>query len=138
MKTFDATVVATITMSVDAPSFATAMDKVKNTIPDAVFSKQKGKMLYAISIEDIHLTEVSIMDGSTSHDKDLIMQINKCYVKSRELFYDIIRLLANRDADEFDDSIDLVTDNIKDIAYHYLHAIADDQDLQTIANYCRV
>lgn len=137
MKTFDATITASITMSVEAESKTHAIAKVKNTVPSGVFSKS-GRMLYAITIDDIHLTEVSIMDGSTSHDRDLIMQINKCYVKSRELFYDIIRLLSNRDADEFDDSIDLVNDNIKDIAYYYLHAIADDQDLQTIANYCRI
>lgn len=139
MKTFDATITASITMSVEAPSFASAMDKVRSTIPSAVFGKQSGRKLYAISVDDIHLTEVSIMDGSTSHDEDLIMQINRCYAQRRELFYEIIRLLANRDVDEFDDDIiDVNTANIKDIAYHYLHAIADDQDLQTIANYCRI
>lgn len=138
MKTFDATIVATITMSVDAETKRDAMDIVHFRLPSQKLSPYDGRVIYHLTIEDIHLTEVSIMDGSTSHDKDLIMQINRCYVKSRELFYDIIRLLANRDADEFDDSIDLVTDNIKDIAYYYLHAIADDQDLQTIANYCRV
>jgi hypothetical protein len=138
MKTFDATIVATITMSVDAETKRDAMDIVHFRLPSQKLCPYDGRVVYHLTIEDIHLTEVSIMDGSTSHDKDLIMQINRCYVKSRELFYDIIRLLANRDADEFDDSIDLVTDNIKDIAYYYLHAIADDQDLQTIANYCRV
>lgn len=138
MKTFDATVVATITMSVDAETKRDAIDIVHYKLPRHKLSPHTGRVEYSITIEDIHLTEVSIMDGSTSHDKDLIMQINRCYVKSRELFYDIIRLLANRDADEFDDSIDLVTDDIKVIAYYYLHAIADDQDLQTIANYCRV
>jgi hypothetical protein len=138
MKTFDATIVATITMSVDAETKRDAMDIVHFRLPSQKLCPYDGRVVYHLPIEDIHLTEVSIMDGSTSHDKDLIMQINRCYVKSRELFYDIIRLLANRDADEFDDSIDLVTDNIKDIAYYYLHAIADDQDLQTIANYCRV
>lgn len=138
MKTFDATIVATITMSVDAETKRDAMDIVHFRLPSQKLCPYDGRVIYHLAIEDIHLTEVSIMDGSTSHDKDLIMQINRCYVKSRELFYDIIRLLANRDADEFDDSIDLVTDNIKDIAYYYLHAIADDQDLQTIANYCRV
>lgn len=138
MKTFDATIVATITMSVDAPSFATAMDKVKNTIPNAVFSKQSGTMLYAISIEDIHLTEVSIMDGSTSHSPRLVELINQCYVERKDLFFEVVRLLAQRDRDEFDDSIDANTASIKDIAYHYLHAIADDQDLETIINYCRL
>lgn len=140
MKTFDATITATITMSIEAPSFASAMDKVRDTIPDAVFSKQSGgKLLYAITIDDIHLTEVSIMDSSTLHDKDLIMQINMCYAQRRELFYEIIHLLAKRDVDEFDNNIiDVNTASIKDIAYHYLHAIADDQDLQTIANYCRI
>lgn len=138
MKTFDATIVATLTMSVQASSFASAMEKVRSTIPDAVFSKYGSRMLYAITIDDIHLTEISIMDGSTSHDKDLIMQINRCYAQRQDLFYDIIRMLAQRDVDEFDDSIDVNTASIKDIAYHYLHAIADDQDLQTIANYCRV
>ena len=47
-------------------------------------------------------------------------------------------MLAQRDVDEFDDSIDINTASIKDIAYHYLHAIADDLDLQTIINYCRL
>lgn len=138
MKKFDATIVATLAMSVQASSFASAMEKVRSTILDAVFSKQSGKMVYTINIEDIHLTEVSIMYGSTSHDKDLIMQINRCYAQRQDLFYDIIRMLAQRDVDEFDDSIDINTASIKDIAYHYLHAIADDLDLQTIINYCRL
>lgn len=138
MKTFDATITATITMSVNAESEGHALAKVKGTIPSKVFGRPSGNMLYAITIDDIHLTEIRIMDGSTSHDKDLIVQINTCYAQRRDLFYEIIRLLAQRDVDEFDDSIDVNTASIKDIAYHYLHAIADDQDLQTIANYCRV
>lgn len=138
MKTFDATIVASITMSVSAESEGHAIAKVRDTIPSAVFSKYGSRMLYAITIDDIHLTKVSIMDGSTSHDKDLIMQINRCYAQRQDLFYDIIRMLAQRDVDEFDDSININTASIKDIAYHYLHAIADDLDLQTIINYCRL
>lgn len=138
MKTFDATITASITMSVSAESEGHAIAKVRDTIPSAVFSKYGSRMLYAITIDDIHLTEVSIMDGSTSHDKVLIMQINQCYAQRQDLFYDIIRMLAQRDVDEFDDSIDTNTASIKDIAYHYLHAIADDLDLQTIINYCRL
>lgn len=138
MKTFDATVVATITMSVDAETKKDAMDIVHFRLPSKTLCPYNGRVIYHLTIEDIHLTEVSIMDGSTSHDKDLIVQINTCYAQRRDLFYEIIRLLAQRDVDEFDDSIDVNTASIKDIAYHYLHAIADDQDLQTIANYCRV
>lgn len=138
MKTFDATIVATITMSVDAETKKDAMDIVHFRLPSKNLCPYNGRVIYHLTIEDIHLTEVSIMDGSTSHDKDLIVQINTCYAQRRDLFYEIIRLLAQRDVDEFDDSIDVNTASIKDIAYHYLHAIADDQDLQTIANYCRV
>jgi hypothetical protein len=138
MKTFDATVVATITMSVQAPSFVSAMDKVRDAIPSSVLAKNSNKLLYAISIEDIHLTEVSIMDGSTSHSPRLVELINQCYVERQDLLFEVVRLLAQRDRDEFDDSIDANTASIKDIAYHYLHAIADDQDLITIINYCRL
>lgn len=138
MKTFDVMITATITMSVDAESEGHAITKIKSTIPSKVLGAHYKRLLYAISIDEIHLTETSIMDGSTSHDKDLIMQINICYAKKRDLFYEIIKLLSSRDRDEFDDSIDANTASMKDIAHYYLHAIADDQDLQTICNYCRV
>lgn len=137
MKTFDAMITATITMSVQAESKASAIAKVKKTVPTGVFSKS-GRMLYAISIDEIHLTETRIMDGSTSHDKTLIESVNRCYAHRNELFYEIIRLLADRDIDEFDESIDTNTASMKDIAYHYLHAIADDEDLRTIIYYCRL
>lgn len=138
MKTFDATITAIITMSVDAETEKDAMDIVHFRLPSKKICPYDGRVVYHLTIDDILLTEVRIMDGSTSHDKDLIMQINTCYAQRRELFYEIISLLAKRDVDEFDDSININTASIKDIAYHYLHAIADDQDLQTIANYCRV
>lgn len=138
MKTFDATITATITMSVDAESEGHAITKIKSTIPSKVLGARNKRLLYAISIDEIHLTETRIMDGSTSHDKTLIESVNRCYAHRNELFYEIIRLLADRDIDEFDESIDTNTASMKDIAYHYLHAIADDEDLRTIIYYCRL
>ena len=76
MKTFDATVVALLTMSVSAESKEHAIAKVRDAVPSGVFSKS-GRMLYAITIDDIHLTEIGIMDGSTSHRKELVDKINE-------------------------------------------------------------
>lgn len=137
MKTFDATVTATITMSVSAESEGHAIAKVRDTIPSAVFSKYGSRTLYAITIDDIHLTEIRIMDGSTSHDKRLVNLINQCYAERRDAFFEIVGLLSKRDVDEFDD-FDTNTASPYDLAERYLHAIADDLDLQTIINYCRV
>lgn len=137
MKTFDATIVATITMSVSAESEGHAIAKVKDTIPSAVFNKYGSRMRYAITIDDIHLTEIRIMDGSTSHDKKLVNLVNQCYAERREAFFEIVGLLSKRDVDEFDD-FDTNTASLHDLAERYLHAIADDLDLQTIINYCRV
>lgn len=138
MKTFDATIMATITMSVDAETKGGAMDIVHFRLPSQKLCPYDGRVIYHLTIEDIHLTEVSIMDGSTSHAPRLVKLINQCYVARKDLFFEVVRLLAQRDRDEFDDSIDANTASIKDIAYHYLHAIADDQDLETIINYCRL
>lgn len=137
MKTFDATITASITMSVEAESKTHALAKVKRTVPSGVFSKS-GRMLYAITIDDIHLTEIGIMDGSTSHRKELVDKINECYATRGDSFFEIVKLLSKRDRDEFNDSIDANTASAKDIAYYYLHAIADDLDLETIINYCRI
>lgn len=137
MKTFDATITATITMSVSAESKGHAIAKVRDTIPSAVFSKRGNRRLYAITIDDIHLTEIRIMDGSTSHDKKLVNLINQCYAERRGAFFEIVGLLSKRDVDEFDD-FDTNTASPHDLAERYLHAIADDLDLQTIINYCRV
>lgn len=137
MKKFDATITATITMSVNAESEGRAIAKIKDTIPSKVFNRFGGNMLYAITIDDIHLTEIRIMDGSTSHDKRLVNLINQCYAERRDAFFEIVGLLSKRDVDEFDD-FDTNTASPYDLAERYLHAIADDLDLQTIINYCRV
>lgn len=137
MKTFDATITASITMSVSAESEGHAIAKVRDTIPSAVFSKYGSRMLYAITIDNIHLTEVSIMDGSTSHNPKLIELINRCYVERRDALYEIVKLLSSRDIDEFED-FNTNTASAYDLTYRYLHAIADDLDLQTIINYCRL
>jgi hypothetical protein len=137
MKTFDATITASITMSVSAESEGHAIAKVRDTIPSTVFSKYGSRMLYAITIDDIHLTEIRIMDGSTSHDKRLVNLINQCYAERRDAFFEIVGLLSKRDVDEFDD-FDTNTASPYDLAERYLHAIADDLDLQTIINYCRI
>ncbi len=137
MKTFDATITATLTMSVTAESEGCAISKVRNTIPSAVFGKQNKGMLYAINIDDIHLTEIRIMDGSTSHDKRLVSLINQCFVERRDAFFEIVGLLSKRDVDEFND-FDTNTASPYSLADRYLHAIADDLDLQTIVNYCRI
>lgn len=136
MKTFDATVVALLTMSVSAESKEHAIAKVRDAVPSGVFSKS-GRMLYAITIEDIHLTEIRIMDGSTSHNPKLIELINRCYVERRDALYEIVKLLSSRDIDEFED-FNTNTASAYDLTYRYLEAIADDLDLQTIINYCRI
>ena len=137
MKTFDATIVATITMQVNAETKKDAMDIVHFRLPSQKLCPYNGSVIYHLTIEDIHLTEISIMDGSTSHDKRLVNLINQCYAERRDAFFEIVGLLSKRDVDEFDD-FDTNTASRHDLAYRYLHAIADDLDLQTIINYCRI
>lgn len=140
MKTFDATVVATITMSVDAETREEAIRKVCYAIPSKKLSKDASRVIYNLNIEDILLTEVGIMDASNGHDPRLVDKINQCYSKRIDLFFAIVRVLAERDVDEIgiicDTGIDDMTE--KDLARLYCNSIADDKDLATIINYCKI
>ena len=137
MKTFDATITATITMRVDARTKNEAMDFVHFRLPSKKLCPYDGRIIYHLTIDDINLTELFIMDGSTSHDKELVRLINRCYTEKRDAFYEIVRLLSSRDVEEFED-FDTNTASLYDLAYRYLHAIADDEDLRAIIHYCRV
>lgn len=137
MKTFDATITATITMKVDAETKEEAIGKIKRTIPTRGVHSKSGRTLYTIIVEDVHLTEIRIMDGSTSHNPKLVELINMCYVERRDALYEIVKLLSSRDIDEFED-FNTNTASTYDLTYRYLEAIADDQDLITIINYCRM
>lgn len=137
MKTFDATITATITMRVDARTKNDAIDVVRHQIPPQKFCPYDGRVVYNLTIDDINLTELFIMDGSTSHDKELVRLVNRCYIEKRDAFYEIVRLLSSRDVDEFED-FDTNTASLYDLADRYLHAIADDEDLRAIIHYCRV
>lgn len=140
MKTFDATVKATITMKVGAETKEEAIRKVKRTVPTRGVNSNSGETLYTITIEDVHITEVGIMDTSNGHDPWLVDKINQCYSKKIDLFFAIVRSLAERDVDEIGDICDTGIDDMtkKDLARLYCNRIADDRDLVTIINYCRM
>lgn len=140
MKSFDATIVATIIMSVDAETRQEAIEKVRYAIPSKKLSKDASRVIYNLHIEDIILTEAGIMDASNGHDPKLVDKINQCYSKKINLFFAIVRLLAERDVDEIGDICDTNIDDMakKDLARLYCNRIADDQDLVTIINYCRM
>ena len=140
MKTFDATIVATIIMSVDAETRQEAIEKVRYAIPSKKLSKDASRVIYNLHIEDISLTEVGIMDASNGHDPWLVDKINQCYTKKIDLFFAIVRSLAERDVDEIGDICDTGIDDMtkKDLARLYCNRIADDRDLVTIINYCRI
>jgi hypothetical protein len=137
MKIFDATILLESTTKISANNEKEAREKIKAIIPSSCPGNTKGTTVN-LKIADIYLTELRIMDGSTSHNKSLVEQVNKCYAMQHELFFDIIRLLSSRDRDEFVGDVNPNTACMKDIAHYYLHAIADDEDLRAIIHYCRV
>lgn len=140
MKTFDATVAAKIRMSVDAETRQEAIKKVRYAIPSKKLSKDASRVIYNLHIEDIILTEKGIMDASNGHDQWLVDKINQCYSKKIDLFFAIVRSLAERDVDEIGDICDMGIDDMtkKDLARLYCNRIADNRDLVTIINYCRM
>lgn len=141
MKTFDATIVATITMSVDAETREEAIRKVCYAIPSKKLSKDASRVIYNLNIEDIRLTEVGIMDASNGHDPMLVDKINQAYIKKDYDFGMIVDILVNRDIKEF-----IAVTGHKNPAemshkikcHDYCQFVADDKDLQTIINYCRI
>lgn len=140
MKTFDATITATITMSVNAESEGHAIGKIKKTIPTQVLGRHSGTVLYSIRMDEIHLTEVGIMDTSNGHNSDLVIAVNKAYREHKEDFMHIVRLLANRDSMEIVAVANVLPHSLDDktLCHTYCQNVADDQDLETIINYCRI
>lgn len=86
-----------------------------------------------------------IMNADNGHDPELVNNINLLHTQTDKsgLFTDILTLLACRDIDELIErnilpegeniTPELVNASATDILTH----VCDDQDLQTILNYCR-
>lgn len=141
MKTFDVTVVATVTMQVDAETRKDAIDIVHYKLPRQKLSPYDGRVEYHLTIEDIHLTEVGIMDTSNGHCPCLVDKINQAYIKKPYDFGLIIDTLINRDLKDFMETTghNKPSEMNAKIKYHdYCQFVADDQDLKTIINYCRI
>ena len=78
--------------------------------------------------------DCEVMDCTNSHSPRLVTAINKAYKEKREDFYNIVRLLAERDGRH-----DVLTENGNFDACHlYCQDIADNADLETILCYCRM
>lgn len=82
------------------------------------------------------LEYVSIMNSGTHHKLDYVNRINNAYNESRELFNQIVSLLAMRDKDAYE-YLNPEVSPIEEIVYIYINQIADDTDLETILSYCR-
>ena len=78
-----------------------------------------------------------IMDYTNNHDRGLVDKVNRCYATRTDSFYDIVGLLARRDVDEIV-GINTNEATIEELAPHYLRHNADDKDLRTIVEYCRI
>lgn len=75
-----------------------------------------------------------VMDCTNNHYAFLVTKINQAYKEKQEDFYNIVRLLAERD--ERHDILSKST--IFDVCHDYCQHIADNTDLETILFYCRV
>ena len=141
MKTFDVSVVATITMQVDAETRKDAIDIVHYKLPRQKLSPYNGSVEYNINIEDILLSEVGIMDTSNGHCPCLVDKINQAYIKKPHDFGLIVDALVNRDLKEFVETTGHKSPSeiSAKIRHHdYCQFVADDQDLRAIINYCRI
>jgi hypothetical protein len=78
--------------------------------------------------------EEYVMDCTNNHYAFLVTKINQAYKEKQEDFYNIVRLLAERD--ERHDILSKST--IFDVCHDYCQNIADNTDLETILFYCRV
>ena len=116
-----------------------AIQKVINKLPTNV--EKDGVLKCAVIVDDVQAEHYDLMDTSNGHDKDLVMQINYAWDVAEEPFYDIVRFLVQRDMDEWEErvhNIPINKLNRREMCYQYCQNVADDTDLQTILNYCRV
>ena len=140
MKRFEVKAICTMVFpNIQAESEEDAIYFVANTLPNEVNNKEG--IMFAIHVDDVQAEHYDLMDTSNGHDKDLIMQINYAWDSAEERFYEIVHLLVQRDMDEWEEKVcNIPTNklNRREMCYQYCYNVADDVDLQTILNYCRV
>ena len=140
MKRFEVKAICTMVFpDIFANNKHDAIQEVINKLPTNV--EKDGVLKCAVIVDDVQAEHYDLMDASNGHDKDLVMQINYAWDVAEEPFYDIVHFLVQRDMDEWEERVhDLPTDKLtrREMCYQYCQNVADDTDLQTILNYCRV
>lgn len=140
MKRFEVKVISTMVFpDILANNKHDAIQEVINKLPTNV--EKDGVLKCAVIVDDVQAEHYDLMDTSNGHDKDLVMQINYAWDSAEERFYDIVHLLVQRDMDEWEEKVYSTPTNKlnrREMCYLYCQNVADDTDLQTILNYCRV
>ena len=135
MRNFEVKAIVTMVFpEIKAKTKHDAIQEVINKLPTNV--EKDGVLKCAIILDDVIADCYDLMDTSNGHDKDLVNQINYAYDNERELFHEIVKLLVERDRDEC--NFESSEFDMRRICYEYCYNVADNQDLQTICNYCRV
>ena len=111
-------------------------DMAVSRAQDYLVSELSDKTKTGFRIRNAVAFDANLMNTTNGHQKDLVDKINVAYHKAPRLFHAIVLLLSERDRDEFDVDPDTLDRNT--LCFKYCMHIADDTDLETIINYCKV
>lgn len=92
------------------------------------------KDIQIVGFDDDEPASADLMDTSNNHDPALVELINKAYREKPKDVWKIVRFLAERDS-EF---AILSKVDPRNACHDYCQHIADDKDLDTILNYCKI
>lgn len=140
MKRFEVKAICTMVFpDIKAKTKHDAIQEVINKLPTNV--EKDGVLKCAVIVDDVQAEHYDLMDTSNGHDKDLVMRINYAWDVAEEKFYEIVHFLVQRDMGEWEERVrDIPANKLtrREMCYQYCYNVADDVDLQTILNYCRV
>lgn len=115
-----------------------ALDFLKKRIVDEITTSTYN-VNYCVVVEEVE----EIMNYTNNHNQLLVDKINEIYndEDTRIDFYKILRLLIKRDIEELEEfeGCEIAPDDILDeeYIYDYLMHVANNQELETIINFCR-
>lgn len=137
MKRFEVHAVCEMVFpNIEAASKDAAIAKVAEMIPATIQNGAKA-VTCGITIDDISAKSFDLIDGSNNHDPKLVERINSAYNEKPKQFAKIVDLLAQRDIDEWDNP-EFYAQQPREKCRVYCQHIADNKDLETILNYCRM
>lgn len=138
MRRFEVTAIVSVNVVVKAPNKETAQNLAVSHMPKEVKVNHAsvGKYHYCVNAVP-NVSDIEIMDGTNGHNSNLVEKINTCYQVRKDSFRAIVKLLADRDKDEFE-TCDPKTADIETLCFEYCQHVADDKDLETIISYCRL